>query len=1274
VDCGAAWSFDPPSVVDNCCSNYTVVPIGTVSAGTCPQYVTQTWQVSDDCGYSSQCSQTVTVVNTNQPVFQGASDITVSSCTSTQVFYNVTATEPCCGDLPVACSPPSGSLFPPGLATFVTCTTTDCCGNAYSTQFYVHVLQDQSIQAICTDKSVACGDTNWTFDPPTVYDACCPGNYSFFPQPAITNGTGCPLTITKVWGVSDACGNSNYCTETVYVTNAPASLPSFDLPASQAWYNTEINLVTGENVTVTAIGSVYVGAPGNYQPPGGSPVGIVNLDTNLFLDPGAPWWSLIGKIGPSGAPFEVGSNTNFTAATGGNLYLSVNDYDFSDNSGTWTVWVQTTIPALSLANVQAAQRPGTQLVDIWYDLNSTVGRPSPISVQVSTNNGATFDLPANTLWGNGYGSVTPGNRRQITWDAGTDANADVSSQVVVRITSAGFSPADSATIALGPSLPGFPVVEEVTSSYSSGIKAVDFLNQVELPLTFTATVNWHGHRPGHVQFNGPLVPRTQNVLGNQALHASSTKVTQPLDMGYDFFLNAGDATGGGQPGGGLTVVAVAADGFTSSGYSAKIRVIDPPSTLPAKLLSATSGGSTPKYITTYFDLELLQSGGFTVPSDVPFFGGQKISLTIPLSAQGTIAGNGTGTASVQLPVWFANFKFGPVSFQPSVGGSVAWTWSPKGHTPTDFMGWETIGCADFAINASLSTPAINVWVVPPVFVKLGVSLSTEVQGCIDGYNTDGSPQYGGIWGPSKASLTGSVGLGWEGLNIAFNASGGLGWQVPFPSQPALTYANLIFQVSLTWQVAIWKGTIWQQSWCDCLSGSCPACPQDVNEAASAAITTFMNKPEACQWQVMPRDYLNQPYAIFNNGAGPQPLPKPQGASDALTLSTLQANVFPYSEPALAVNRTNQLLLWIWDNPARSQVNGAELVWSRWNGTAWSNPTPVWDDGTADFHPTVQLFGNGAAVAAWENEQTVLTSDAAMADFTAATEIAAASFDPATGNWTRTNLTQNSYLDRSPRLAAANNGEALLTWISNPDNSLLGSSTNQNAVNAMLWNGSSWQALGAITTNAGMLLGSTVAFNGTNGVFLAVIDGDDDQTTVDDEQLWGATFSNNVWSAFTQLTANGMQNANPQAVYDSAGQLLVAWYQGSNIVVRAGDLNLNSPTVAGTLDGSLPSMGFSLITGPAGQISMIWDDLGPDGTGPYPFLLNYDPTLEVWSQPIQLLNTPNELDSSFSGAYAANGVLLMAYDQTAILTDSNNVPRFGEVDLMFMNLKNASIPA
>ncbi len=78
VECGSVWSFDPPTASDTCSgTNVAVSILSTVTNGTCPQLITQTWQATDPCGNSSTCSQTVTVVDTTPPVLTCAPDKTV---------------------------------------------------------------------------------------------------------------------------------------------------------------------------------------------------------------------------------------------------------------------------------------------------------------------------------------------------------------------------------------------------------------------------------------------------------------------------------------------------------------------------------------------------------------------------------------------------------------------------------------------------------------------------------------------------------------------------------------------------------------------------------------------------------------------------------------------------------------------------------------------------------------------------------------------------------------------------------------------------------------------------------------------------------------------------------------------------------------------------------------------------------------------------------------------------------------------------------------------
>lgn len=87
---------------------------------------------------------------------------------------------------------------------------------------------------------------------------------------------------------------------------------------------------------------------------------------------------------------------------------------------------------LSVSNIRTSQRAGTKLVDIDYDLWATE-LFTRIGIEISSDGGATYGVPAVTLSGAIGGAVRPGLDKRITWDAGADWNGRVSSQVRFRI-------------------------------------------------------------------------------------------------------------------------------------------------------------------------------------------------------------------------------------------------------------------------------------------------------------------------------------------------------------------------------------------------------------------------------------------------------------------------------------------------------------------------------------------------------------------------------------------------------------------------------------------------------------------------------------------------------------------------------------------------------------------------------------------------------------------------------------------------------------------------
>jgi uncharacterized protein YjbI with pentapeptide repeats/formylglycine-generating enzyme required for sulfatase activity len=86
-----------------------------------------------------------------------------------------------------------------------------------------------------------------------------------------------------------------------------------------------------------------------------------------------------------------------------------------------------------VTNLTANQRPGTKLVDIIYDVSADASTVN-ISLEISSDGGASFTVPTNSLSGAIGEDVDEGTGRTIIWDAGVDWNQNVSETMQFRIT------------------------------------------------------------------------------------------------------------------------------------------------------------------------------------------------------------------------------------------------------------------------------------------------------------------------------------------------------------------------------------------------------------------------------------------------------------------------------------------------------------------------------------------------------------------------------------------------------------------------------------------------------------------------------------------------------------------------------------------------------------------------------------------------------------------------------------------------------------------------
>ncbi len=116
---------------------------------------------------------------------------------------------------------------------------------------------------------------------------------------------------------------------------------------NQVWTDSGIDLTLGDTVHVGAAGSVALASdrrvptqsPDGFSPDCGAAASAYGQDSASYPAARLPCWSLIGRVGPNGEIFEIGTKRVFKASAPGRLFFGINDNRVQSNSGFWTALV-----------------------------------------------------------------------------------------------------------------------------------------------------------------------------------------------------------------------------------------------------------------------------------------------------------------------------------------------------------------------------------------------------------------------------------------------------------------------------------------------------------------------------------------------------------------------------------------------------------------------------------------------------------------------------------------------------------------------------------------------------------------------------------------------------------------------------------------------------------------------------------------------------------------------------------------------------------------------
>jgi len=150
-----------------------------------------------------------------------------------------------------------------------------------------------------------------------------------------------------------------------------------------------------------------------------------------------------------------------------------------------------------------------------------------------------------------------------------------------------------------------------------------------------------------------------------------------------------------------------------------------------------------------------------------------------------------------------------------------------------------------------------------------------------------------------------------------------------------------------------------------------------------------------------------------------------------------ANVYDSGAPQLVqLDNGNLLLVWLGADTSRSMANTSALYYSVYDGTTWTTPALVADDGTADFNPSLFKADDGSVHLVWQDcNRKFSDEDVDLSTYTESVDISYISFDKdgmiAGAEKTITGTTDKVY-EAAPGVSACGDSVSVV-WLENSEN-------------------------------------------------------------------------------------------------------------------------------------------------------------------------------------------------------------------------------------------------
>ena len=315
---------------------------------------------------------------------------------------------------------------------------------------------------------------------------------------------------------------------------------------------------------------------------------------------------------------------------------------------------------------------------------------------------------------------------------------------------------------------------------------------------------------------------------------------------------------------------------------------------------------------------------------------------------------------------------------------------------------------------------------------------------------------------------------------------------------------------------------------------------------------------------------------------------------------LQINSDTEIEPILVDCGDTLMMLYCDADTDRPLADCSKLVFSLLDPATgqWTEPTAVWDDGTADYAPDACAGENGVYIV-WQNAKDFINEEDTLNEIGAKIEISVAHFDSKNNSITVETVTENDIYEAMPNICLTTEDIPILAWVENGNNNILGSEATEQEPNRLCCiqkSASGWGEKVLLAEYTDIAFSMDVGFT-ADGIEACInLDRDKDFNTAEDR---------------TVLVAR-MDGA---ATYASGGE---ACYLGGKLLymesAQDGETKLYYGGAAMNM-GALPTAGYTAALDTDGDIMFCWS-MVQEGKGCL-YTMEYDVVEKAWTEPIEL---------------------------------------------------------